>query len=409
MIEVYRLDDIKNPTQERIIEMEGYMTEARLTNKGKLIAVTKSGYDAPIILSDSWASRDGQAENATGDMTGSGVIPKVSSRLVRSGKKLSEQISSPKDCSQIASILPEKSVRKTLSFSPSIVQILQVNLADSDAPPTVNRVFADMKQIYVSYDSVYLIGEMFRTFPSRGLCFGIWGDCRPAQYKANTVVHRFTLQNTGAEYAYSVALSGSPLSEYSMHENDKQEFALVTQDFRTGEERNQSHTQLHIFAKDGKLLGAIRGIAPGESFQSSRFIGDRLYLVTFEQIDPFFVIDISEPTAPKILGELKIPGYSRYLHPYDAHRLIGIGYDTITNEYGTIRNGGIKIDLYNVSDVHHPVQEQSLVLGGAGSRTNVFSDPRAFTYYKEKQLLLLIANLTAPLEKRHTFAFQGEQ
>lgn len=81
-------------------------------------------------------------------------------------------------------------------------------------------------------------------------------------------------------------------------------------------------TNLSILNSRGKLVGSLSDIAPKENFQSSRFIGNRLYLVTFEQIDPLFVIDLTNKQKPTILGELKIPGYSTYLHPYDANRLI---------------------------------------------------------------------------------------
>ena len=84
--------------------------------------------------------------------------------------------------------------------------------------------------------------------------------------------------------------------------------------------------------------------------------------MTFEQIDPFFVIDFTSKQKPKILGELKIPGYSTSLHPYDENRLIGVGYDTKTNQWGGTQNAGIKIDLYNVSDVKNPKREQSLIV-----------------------------------------------
>ena len=84
--------------------------------------------------------------------------------------------------------------------------------------------------------------------------------------------------------------------------------------------------------------------------------------MTFEQIDPLFVIDLTTPTSPRVLGELKIPGYSTYLHPYDENRLIGIGYDTYQNANGGIQNGGLKVDLYNVSDVKSPKQEATLTL-----------------------------------------------
>ena len=137
------------------------------------------------------------------------------------------------------------------------------------------------------------------------------------------------------------------------------------------------------------MAGTLSDIAPGENFQSSRFIGDRLYLVTFEQIDPLFVIDLKEKQNPKILGELKIPGYSTYLHPYDSNRLIGVGYDTKANQWGGTQNAGIKIDLYNVKDVKNPKQEQSLIIGDVGSSSDILWNPRLFTYYKEKNLLLM--------------------
>lgn len=115
--------------------------------------------------------------------------------------------------------------------------------------------------------------------------------------------------------------------------------------------------------------------------------------MTFQQIDPLFVIDMSSPTAPKVLGELKMPGYSTYLHPYDNNRLIGLGYDTYTNKWGGTQNGGLKVDLYNVADIKNPKKEGSLVLGDGGSSSEVLSNPRAFVYYKEKNLLLLPATI----------------
>lgn len=115
--------------------------------------------------------------------------------------------------------------------------------------------------------------------------------------------------------------------------------------------------------------------------------------MTFQQIDPLFVIDLAIPQAPKVLGELKIPGYSTYLHPYDTDRLIGLGYDTITNKWGGTQNGGIKVDLYNVSDVKNPKREATLTLGDAGSSSDALWNPKTFVWYKEKNLLLLPATL----------------
>ena len=105
--------------------------------------------------------------------------------------------------------------------------------------------------------------------------------------------------------------------------------------------------------KTSRVVGGLDEIAPDESIFSARFMGDRLYLVTFQQIDPFFVIDLSSDT-PKILGELKIPGFSNYLHPYDEDHVIGIGRDTKEIGSGRVQQLGVKIALFDVSNVSDP-------------------------------------------------------
>ena len=117
-----------------------------------------------------------------------------------------------------------------------------------------------------------------------------------------------------------------------MDEDGDHNFRIVTTLSSWSGGTNASTTGVSVLSSTGAIIGSLSGLAPGENFQSSRFIGDRLYLVTFEQIDPLFVISITDPKSPKVLGELKIPGYSTYLHPYDTNRLIGIGYDTRVNQ-----------------------------------------------------------------------------
>jgi len=111
----------------------------------------------------------------------------------------------------------------------------------------------------------------------------------------------------------------------------------------------------HLITLDPKMsmLGSLLNIEPGEQFKASRFMGDKLYLVTFEQIDPLFVIDLAAPATPKIVGELKIPGFSTYLHPYGeatdgVQRLLGLGYDTSINQRGGTQTNGVKVDLYKI-------------------------------------------------------------
>lgn len=115
--------------------------------------------------------------------------------------------------------------------------------------------------------------------------------------------------------------------------------------------------------------------------------------MTFEQFDPLFVIDTTNPRGMKVMGELVMPGYSTYLHPYDENHLIGIGYDTKPNQWGGIINSGIKVDLYDVSNITQPKQKFSQVYGGMGSSSDALWNPRALAWDNDKKILLLPAQL----------------
>ena len=117
-----------------------------------------------------------------------------------------------------------------------------------------------------------------------------------------------------------------------------------------------------VLNKNLETVGELRGIAKGESIYAARFMGDTAYLVTFRRTDPLFIIDLSDPAAPKVTGELKIPGFSNYLHPYSENLLIGIGQDGTASG----ANNKLKISLFDVSDKKHP-QEISQVLYSGGS------------------------------------------
>ena len=134
------------------------------------------------------------------------------------------------------------------------------------------------------------------------------------------------------------------------------------------------------------IVGGLDQIAPDESIFSSRFIGDRLYLVTFQQIDPFFVIDLSTDT-PKILGELKIPGFSNYLHPFDEDHIIGIGRDTKEVGDNRVQQLGVKIALFNVADVSNPKVADDIVIGDRSTNSEALYNHKAFFFDKTREIL----------------------
>jgi inhibitor of cysteine peptidase len=117
-------------------------------------------------------------------------------------------------------------------------------------------------------------------------------------------------------------------------------------------------------------------------------------LVTFEMTDPLFVIDLSQPENPKVLGSLNIPGYSDYLHPYDETHLIGVGKETADSQTGNFAwYQGLKLALFDVSDVNNPVQLSNYIIGDRGTDSIALSDPKAFLFDKEKGLLVIPVNL----------------
>jgi uncharacterized secreted protein with C-terminal beta-propeller domain len=328
------------------------------------------------------------------------MIPRVSDMRIK-GKKYTREIrGAARGCDGVEYILPDVATLKNVNFSPSFATISAIDTKNPDAKVSTKLIFGDVANIHVSTDSMYIVSSISVdiTSPVSSKCPPNARCAMSMAYTPSlsyTLVHAFTLDPKGkkapATYRSSTTLPGSPLSQYSM-DAYAGDFRIITHVYNW-DGKNKSDTNLFVISADGKVKGSLRHIAPGENFQSSRFIGDRLYLVTFEQIDPFFVIDISDSTKPRILGELKIPGYSTYLHPYDKDRLIGIGYDTVTNQYGNIQNGGLKVDLYNVSDVKKPTREATLTLGDMGSYSEVLSNPRTFVWYAAKNTLYMPAIL----------------
>jgi uncharacterized secreted protein with C-terminal beta-propeller domain len=136
------------------------------------------------------------------------------------------------------------------------------------------------------------------------------------------------------------------------------------------------------------ITGSLENLAAGETIYSARFMGDRGYLVTFRQVDPLFVIDLSDPNNPRELGYLKVTGYSDYLHPYDENHLIGIGKET-TEEGEFAWYQGVKISLFDVSDVNNPVEISKYEIGDRGTDSPVLWDHKAFLFDRSRNLMVI--------------------
>lgn len=210
------------------------------------------------------------------------------------------------------------------------------------------------------------------------------GSSEPDQ---KSVIHRFAIKNGDITYKATGTVPGYLLNQFSLDENrGNLRVATTVSDWSSSEKQ---YSNVYVLDPELKTIGRLEHLAPEERIYSARFMGDLLYLVTFKQTDPLFVIDLSNPYQPGILGELKIPGYSDYLHPYDETHLIGIGKDTMENEWGGIIPTGVKIALFDVSDVNNPKLVESIVIGEKGSDSAVLSDHRAFLLDKERNIMAI--------------------
>ncbi|MDD3858176.1 MAG: beta-propeller domain-containing protein [Methanoculleus sp.] len=212
-----------------------------------------------------------------------------------------------------------------------------------------------------------------------------------ADYSGNreeTIIHRFAIDDGKIDYKAMGRVPGHLLNQFSLDEYERNLRVATTVEGWAREDAFQ-YNNVYVLDPAMETIGTLERIAPDERIYAARFVGDRLYLVTFKRIDPLFVIDLSDPKHPGILGELKIPGYSDYLHPYDADHIIGVGKETEENGWGGVSVGGLKVALFDVSDVNKPVLIDSVVIGEAGTDSLALRDHKAFLFVKEKNLLVL--------------------
>jgi len=235
-----------------------------------------------------------------------------------------------------------------------------------------------------------------------------------------TVIHKINLADGKLTYQTSAEVSGHVLNQFSMDEY-KGYFRLATTrsqswimpfaaTFRGAMPTTEVEASYNnVYTLDDKLavVSSIENLAPGERIYAVRFVGERGYVVTFKQTDPLFVLDFKDPAKPILAGQLKIPGFSSYLHPYKENILIGLGKEVLDKGEQGIEVQGLKISLFDVSDAANPKEINSLALGGRGSDSSVLFDHKAFLLVPDKDLIAFPMSLTKPGSTNYMTDFQG--
>ena len=265
----------------------------------------------------------------------------------------------------------------------------------------VNNAYVSQKAMYVlqndySYYDDLDVGKLLKSIFSLKGIFGL-ADFESSRENSgrNTKIIKFNINNNGTlSYACSNKFEGQTLNQYSVDEKNGYLRVAVNLGWNAG-------AKVLVFDDKLKQVGQTEVFGKNEQLYSSRFVGDRAYVVTYRNTDPFFVIDLSDVNKPKLLGELKIPGYSSYLHPYDENHLIGFGMETkeVVNRdsYGRVSSTstytvGMKMALFDVTDVTNPKELAKTVIGDSRTTSAILSNPKALLFSKERNLIAIPAN-----------------
>lgn len=368
---VYDVKDPTKPTLEREISLEGYLSSARkIGSKVYLIANHFPQY---------WLLEDDD---------GVDLRPRYSDSVNKE-----EETSVSYD--EIQYIPGSKEANYTT--------IAAFDLAEPTQEAKITTYLGSGGQLYMSKENLYLALTNWRS-----------ADEREEAFTPKTMIYKFGVNQLDVTFQGSTEVVGTILNQFSMDEHNGY-FRVATTEGDSWDESKPSKNHLIVFDKNLKQVGTLSDLAKGERIYSARFLGDRIYIVTFKETDPLFVIDASEPSNPTILGELKIPGFSNYLHPYDENHIIGFGYDTklVTMEGDKeprVITEGVKLSLFDITDVNNPKEKFTEIIGGRGTYSPLNYDHKALLYNRENGLFAFPINVYESVkgnEYEQKFIFQG--
>lgn len=361
---VYEVD-VADPTVPQItgqIELDGSLVTSRLTN-GRLIVVMTSVPELP----------ENPTRTNIADMTLEEVLP---------GARWSGGEGIAVDYSDV--------FHPVVPNGFYLLTVVTLDAHDVETMVASTAVMASAGTIYASPQALYLTDT----------------DYDPDDhYRAFTAVHKLAFDSQGAaKYTASGSVPGRLLNQFSLgeyegylrlatHVSDPGFSGPFNSILATPPEPYNAVYVLAEAADKLEVVGSIEDIAPGEQIYAARFLGKRGFLVTFEQIDPLFVIDLGDPQHPQVLGMLEIPGYSDYLHLFDEDHLIGVGRSVRPAPWGGVLPDAVQLSLFDVADWAHPALVQQVEIGGPNSISDVSFTHKAFTLLAEEGLLAIPAQL----------------
>jgi hypothetical protein len=351
--------DISDPaamTVRRSMTVDGALVDARMT-----------GSTARVVVGSSPSFVQPAAIRSTGVRR---WVPRTVLRSRLSGRTFRRSVVACDD------------VRHPRSFSGlDLLTVLTIDLDKGLFSVDRDAIMAGAQTVYGSPTGLYVASQ--RYIPSLEA-----GTALPAQPR--TEIHRFDASKPGeTSYASSGEVAGFVLNQFSLSEFDGVLRVASTEEpqWFDGAQTGQSQSFVTVLAEHGQrleALGRVGGIGKGERIYAVRFAGDKGYVVTFKQVDPLFTLDLSDTSHPRVVGELKLEGFSAYLHPISDNLLLGVGQDASAQG----RTLGTQLSLFDVSDPRSPARLAVASLGGNSSSDAEF-DPHAFLYWQPANLAVI--------------------
>lgn len=263
----------------------------------------------------------------------------------------------------------------------AIVTITSFDLSKPDQQFKSVGIVATADTIYASTKAIYLAAPEWDYDESYA---------ENTESTTGTIIHKFDLSTFPVRHVASGSVKGAILNQFSMGEY-KDVLRVATTEYRWNQSDGSSAGSSNVYCLKGKnskldIIGKIENIAPGENMYSARFSGSKGFLVTFERIDPLHTIDLSDPEHPFIAGELKIPGYSEYIHPLDDGRLISIGRD-VAEVDGRLVTMGLQLSMFDITDFSNPRLLHKKTIGSQYTYSEASYNHKAFNFWAEKNLL----------------------
>jgi len=330
LVAVYDISDVTKLKLISFRDIDGNYDDARLVGH-RLTLLTQSW----INWYRTWNEREKKS------LTANDIVP-FSYDKVRDSKLTITRA----DCQDMSFLLPEFKQDQIPAILPNFLIISHIDISQWDILSTTT-ILGTKEGMHMNANDLYITASQYT--PRWSCPFGARCIMPRFDEGTQTLIHKFALptaQTNKMTYTATTMVPGTPLSQYSMDADANWNFRILTRKSR------RDGTNFFVLNPNLEKRGEIIGIEPGEEFKSSRYMGDKLYLVTFEQTDPLFVIDIANPAKPAIIGKLKIPWFSTYLHPFPSpagkQYLVWLGYDTATAQRGWTVQSGVKVSLYEI-------------------------------------------------------------